>query len=199
MSANAFPNVAPSGMVLPPASPVDGELIDRPTWDVRVPAPAGSWREGTEVQPKPLAYYLDCLERGGRHLFDVLEAGYGVQHDDDDHGPYAETIHHRTRMTCVNCGLVLSMRGEYVMERHERLEHVAPLVVGALCAQQVSARSFGSTWAVYELVDPEARLCWISWARTRRGREYYAARLGDDVLEAPTVAGVLRKIAKARA
>ena len=195
-----------AGMVLPQFTPGTYPAVQWATFwsDVRVPAPIDR-----DVPAGPLADHIRteaCPD--GRHLFDAIEAT-----TDETYDEAAGTSSQRFRLvlTCVRCGLVVPREGVWDTSDTTRSRTTSvspvPLCAGGLRAQQISrsgSRLLGrdtDTYLVHDATD--ALVGGIDWARGKRGRAFYTARLNTwppgRHVEAPTAAGCLRKLAHAHA
>lgn len=191
-------------MILPPLHP--GETRVDTTASVTYSDPRVPDRFGLDGDDPHVAGISRCTRPEGRHLFDVIE------HARDEYEPrdpdalerpdrgYLEQF--RARLTCVVCGYVESWEGTRRLQSRERIEPDV-LLAGGLQAQHTGGGSL-PTYAVYDLTGAPAGI--IAWARGPRGRAYFTGRLGsrhgevgDPCAEGPTVAAVLRKLARLHA
>lgn len=198
---------APRGMVLPPVES-DGRVeqgYGTPMWlhsDARVPAPL------PDRDVYALAAHVRSETCPGRHLFDVLES-LEEREVEDEHAEGGWRVEHRfvARLTCVRCGLIQEWAGTRDGEvRDPHRIQAEPLAAGDLVAQMIRTSGawyadadphWGSTWAVHR---GDERVGVVDWGRGPRGREYFAGRLfawpDGEKVQAPTVAGVLRKMSR---
>lgn len=197
MTKNAKPA---AGMVLPPFNPATGQVDAwAHRWDVRVPDPIERDRPA-----QPVACHIRTSQcPDGRHLFDAIET---TAYETWDEATEKSTQRFRLVLTCVRCGLVEPIEGvqDTTRSRTTRVDPV-PLRAGTLRAQQATtAKAWGRDASSYLVHDADgAPVGVIDWARGKRGRAFYTGRLqawppGQHV-QAPTVAGCLRKLAHAHA
>jgi hypothetical protein len=129
------------------------------------------------------------------HLFDAIMASREVFDAEGD----VEREDFRLRLTCVRCGVIVTMDGALDPDRYRSSSQIepSPIAAGGLRAQQTVSRGFGETWLVYVGADSVGA---ITWATGPRGREFYKGRFDawpdGQTMQGPTPAAVLRKLAR---
>lgn len=189
-------------MILP-ALNVCGEVVTEPWRDARTPRPFVGHDPATAVDRHRRTE--QCPD--GRHLWDLLQTS-GAYRDRDGDDDVAGELDVRFTGTCVRCGVIWRFEGTELDRNIGGADRVTPvpLRAGELRAQEVDRAAFTvaedrarSTFTVHVGEDPAPVGC-IGWARSRRGRYYYRGRLdawpADEMVEAPSAIGCLRKLAR---